>query len=154
MDDKRFVTLKITDLKFRFHSLLDSIYGKEEVDSFFYLATSHVLNKSRVDVALQPDCLLDKADIDRFSKIISALQHQKPIQYILGETEFYGLVLKVNKNVLIPRPETEELVDLVIKSQQDAEKRINVLDIGTGSGCIAISLSRHLPQSKVHALDV
>ncbi len=154
LDDKRLVALKIIDLKIRFHNLLDSIYGKDEVDSFFYLATSHILNKSRVDIALQPDYFVDKPSIVCFSKIISALQHQEPIQYILGHTEFYGLNFTVNEHVLIPRPETEELVDIVVKSQKNPEKTINILDIGTGSGCIAISLAKHLNQSRVYALDV
>ena len=85
--------------------------------------------------------------------VLSELKKQKPIQYILGETEFYGLPFKVNESVLIPRPETEELVEWVLK-RVDSNESINILDIGTGSGCIAISLAKNLPNAKVYALDI
>jgi len=154
LDDKRLVALKISDLKLRFHELLDASYGKEEVDVFFQLAVSQVLNKNKVDIALQPDYPITDAEMVAFSTIISELKRHKPIQYILGHTEFYGLKFKLNEHVLIPRPETEELVDLVLKSEGSTHRSINVLDIGTGSGCIAISLGKNLPYSRVYALDV
>ena len=84
--------------------------------------------------------------------VIDRLKKYEPIQYILGETEFYGLILKVDKNVLIPRPETEELVDLIIKD--NGGKYTNILDIGTGSGCIAIALKKNISDSVVTAIDV
>src|SRR5690606_4088727 len=75
------------------------------------------------------------------------------LQYILGETEFYGRRFYVNKNVLIPRPETEELVDIIIKENKE-EKGLRILDIGTGSGCIPVTLAKELPDSEVYALDI
>lgn len=85
-------------------------------------------------------------------KIISRLQNFEPIQYILGYCEFYGLSFDVKTGVLIPRSETEELVDLIIKDHKNATP--SILDIGTGSGCIAISLSKNIPNSKVEAWDI
>lgn len=85
-------------------------------------------------------------------KIILRLQTCEPIQYILGDTEFFGLPFIVNENVLIPRPETEELVELILNENTDILP--SILDIGTGSGCIAISLKKHIPKAEVHAWDI
>jgi release factor glutamine methyltransferase len=84
------------------------------------------------------------------------LKKEKPIQYILGETEFYGLPFLVNVNTLIPRPETEELVEWIIKSTnyEIQSTKLRILDIGTGSGCIAISLAKNIPNAEVSAIDV
>jgi release factor glutamine methyltransferase len=84
--------------------------------------------------------------------IVNELKKQKPIQYITGKTSFYGLWFTVNEHVLIPRQETEELVRWII--DENAEKKINILDIGTGSGCIAVSLKKNLPESDVTAVDI
>ena len=143
-----------------FHKELDAIYGKDEVDSFFFLCTDHYLDLPRFQLVLQPEFTIVKSEYDTFFNVLNQLKQQKPIQYILGESEFYGLPFKVNEHVLIPRPETEELVDLIInfhtKPSRSAneELQIKILDIGTGSGCIAISLAKHLPNAKVYALDV
>ena len=84
------------------------------------------------------------------------LHNEKPIQYIIGETEFYRLPFYVNQHVLIPRPETEELVEWIISlpNSSQKEKNLNILDIGTGSGCIAISLAKNLPNASVFAIDI
>ncbi|EDP69892.1 putative protoporphyrinogen oxidase [Flavobacteriales bacterium ALC-1] len=146
----------LKDLQNIFHKELDAVYGKEEVDSFFFLCTEHYLNLPRFQLSLEPEFTLNKSETGIFFKVLEDLNQQKPIQYILGETEFYGLPFKVNENVLIPRPETEELVDLIIKyhSEQSEESQLRILDIGTGSGCIAISLAKNLPSAEVYALDV
>lgn len=156
MDAQRSVMLKALDLKLIFHKELDIIYGKNEVVSFFYLCIEHYLDVPRIQLTLEPEFTLTKSETDLFFKVIEDLKQQQPIQYILGETEFYGLPIKVNKNVLIPRPETEELVALMLRSvtSSPVEKSFKILDIGTGSGCIAISLAKNLPSAKVYALDV
>lgn len=100
---------------------------------------------------------LSTNELGRIQKIVEELKKYRPIQYILGETEFYGLKFIVNENVLVPRPETEELVDEILHflSAQGREKENGVcLDIGTGSGCIAISLAKNLPCFSVYALDI
>ncbi|PYE81453.1 release factor glutamine methyltransferase [Winogradskyella epiphytica] len=146
----------LKDLQHIFHKELDIIYGKDEVDSFFFLCLEHYLNLPRFQLALEPDLTIVKSETDSFFKVLEHLKQEKPIQYILGETEFYGLTFKVNEHVLIPRQETEELVDLIIKNHSERKDKspIKILDIGTGSGCIAISLAKNLPDVEVYALDV
>ncbi|WP_155087179.1 peptide chain release factor N(5)-glutamine methyltransferase [Winogradskyella ouciana] len=148
--------MKALDLKHIFHKELDVIYGKNEVESFFFLCTEHYLNIPRIQLTLEPEFTFTKSETGTFFKVLEDLKKQKPIQYILGETEFYSLKFKVNEHVLIPRPETEELVDWSVKchSERSEESQIKILDIGTGSGCIAISLAKNLPRAKVYALDV
>jgi release factor glutamine methyltransferase len=149
--------LKANDLKSIFHTELDAIYGNDEVSSFFFLCIEHYLDVARIQLAVEPEFTLSKSETAIFFEVLELLKQQKPIQYILGETEFYGLPFKVNASVLIPRPETEELVALIIansKNQNPNSKTIKILDIGTGSGCIAISLAKHLPNASVYALDV
>ncbi|MCB0399945.1 MAG: peptide chain release factor N(5)-glutamine methyltransferase [Winogradskyella sp.] len=160
--------MKAKDLKNIFHDQLDALYGKEEVSSFFYLSIEHHLKIARIQLLLEPEFTLTKNETDVFFSILEDLKQQKPIQYILGETEFYGLTFKVNENVLIPRPETEELVDWILKSYEYrvmssepsnlkssiVNRQLKILDIGTGSGCIAITLAKHLPEAKVFAVDI
>lgn len=145
----------LKDIQDIFHKELDVIYGKEETNSFFFILTETYYKISRMQLALQPDY-----KIDSYDAILGALQllkKEQPLQYILGNTEFYGLPFNVNTHVLIPRPETEELVAWVLKQAKNREQTIEnyrILDIGTGSGCIAVSLAKSLPKAKVYALDV
>ena len=140
----------------QFHSELDDIYGKDEVNSFFDMLMEHYLGEKRIQLVLNPDYSISSEQAQLFSNALENLKKTIPIQYIIGETEFYGLPFKVNKYTLIPRPETEELVSLIIKdvTSSAVEKSLKILDIGTGTGCIAVSLAKHLPEAKVHALDV
>ncbi|WP_223551794.1 peptide chain release factor N(5)-glutamine methyltransferase [Aestuariivivens sp. NBU2969] len=142
-----------------FHKELDATYTKEEVDSFFYMLIANYCGVSRLNLAMQHDYQID--DATKLIDALALLKQQKPIQYLLGETEFYGLSFKVNEYTLIPRPETEELVqwvfdELTIKNEKliITDKVLRILDIGTGSGCIAISLAKHLPKAKVYAVDI
>ena len=128
-------------------------YPKTEVQSFFNLLIEFTLKISRVDVALQPDLKLSTKHLDYLNSALNKLKKHQPIQYIIGETEFYGLSFKVSNAVLIPRPETEELVDWILEDFKNTPA-IKILDIGTGSGCIPISLAKHLPTSKVSAIDI
>ncbi|MGB1307645.1 MAG: peptide chain release factor N(5)-glutamine methyltransferase [Oceanihabitans sp.] len=148
--------MKLKELQNIFHKELDSIYVKEEVDSFFFLLTEKFYQFSRLQLALDPDFTITKAEQDPIFNALHKLKQQEPIQYILKETEFYGLPFKVNKHTLIPRPETEELVELVLNcnSQRSEASPLYILDIGTGSGCIAISLAKNLPKATVYAVDV
>jgi release factor glutamine methyltransferase len=142
-------------LEFKKYFLLElsNLYPKTEIYSFFTLLVQFKLKKSRVELALHPSIKLNKNELDFFQKALIDLKKQIPIQYILGETEFYGLKFHVNNNVLIPRPETEELVQWIIEDNKKKDA-LKILDIGTGSGCIAITLAKNLPNVSVFALDV
>lgn len=133
---------------------LSPLYDEKEVESFFYIVLDCFHQLKRIDLALNPDLEMDSLQLLRWESVVIELKKQKPIQYILGETEFYGLPFLVNENTLIPRPETEELVDLISKENQNQSSEIKIVDIGTGSGCIAISLAKNLPNAKVSAIDV
>ena len=105
-----------------------------------------------LQIAVEPEISLTDDQWKYLNDLLDELKTGKPLQYVLGETEFYGLKFKVNTNVLIPRQETEELVDLIIKENDN--KRAIILDIGTGSGCIAVTLARRLMRSEVFATDI
>ena len=152
MDDKRF-NMNLITLKNNFKSRLSSTYPIEEIDSFFYISLEYKLNIKRVEYALNPSHTIPKESQSYFKEVIEKLNKEIPIQYIIGETDFYGLKFKVNEHVLIPRPETEELVDWVLNDVK-ANDTVKILDIGTGSGCIAISLAKNLPKCKVFGLDI
>ena len=110
--------MKIKDLHIKFHNELDAIYGENEVQSFFYMLSEFHLNFKRIDITLQPDFELNPEVLEHFLNAITRLKTYEPIQYIIGETEFYGLPFKVNSHTLIPRPETEELVQLIIDNEK------------------------------------
>lgn len=143
----------IKEYKTKFLQELSPLYDEKEMESFFYLVLEQFHEKKRIDLALNPTMEMDALQLLRWESVVVELKKHKPIQYILGETEFYGLRFLVNEHTLIPRPETEELVDLIIKDHQNTDS-VQILDIGTGSGCIAISLAKNLPQAKAFALDV
>ncbi|MGM0497192.1 MAG: peptide chain release factor N(5)-glutamine methyltransferase [Bacteroidota bacterium] len=130
---------------------LKNIYPSEEIESIIYLVFEKHLNLKKIDVLLNNNYTVPGKKIDELLSIIDELKKQKPIQYILGETEFYNLTLKVDDQTLIPRQETEELVDWIIKNDQGNSQKI--LDIGTGTGCIAIALAKYLPKSSVEGID-
>ncbi|WP_142786496.1 peptide chain release factor N(5)-glutamine methyltransferase [Changchengzhania lutea] len=145
--------MKLKDIKALFRTELSSQYDKAEIDRFFFILTEYYYHVSRLNLATNPDCKVDNPNL--ILKGLEALKINTPIQYITGETEFYGLPFKVNKDVLIPRPETEELVEWILLNHKNKTNDFfNILDIGTGSGCIATALAKHLPEAKVHALDV
>ncbi|MCF6347234.1 MAG: peptide chain release factor N(5)-glutamine methyltransferase [Flavobacteriaceae bacterium] len=151
--------MTIQELKSTFLKDLAQLYPKEEIQSFFNLLISFKLKLTRADIALNPNQIILQKDLDFFLNAIADLYKEKPIQYIIGETEFYGLPFKVNKNVLIPRSETEELVTWILnetkkKRPKTQDPRLTILDIGTGNGCIAISLAKNLPDATVFALDI
>ena len=144
----------LKDIQEIFHKELDVIYGKEEVDSFFFLLTDEFLGLQRLAFSLQPEFTITKEEEQPLFEALSKLKLEQPIQYILGKTEFCGLTFEVNEHTLIPRPETEELVDWIVTESSKSNKPLNILDIGTGSGCIAVALAKNLPKAHVFALDI
>ena len=145
--------MRLKDLQDIFHKELDEIYGKEEVNSFFFMLINEFYNVHRIELALQPETSITKGEQELIFKALDDLKKQIPIQHILGKTEFFGIQLHVNNKVLIPRPETEELVQWILDIVENRDN-LKILDIGTGSGCIAIALAKNLPSAEVFALDV
>jgi release factor glutamine methyltransferase len=135
---------------------ITSVYEENEAKSIVYLLLEHFLKISKTDILLDNPV----TQLFDFVEIIQRIKAQEPVQYVIGETEFYGRKFKVTPATLIPRPETEELVQLTVNSYQLAvnkrhfEVETKILDIGTGTGCIAISLACELPNSQVYAYDI
>jgi release factor glutamine methyltransferase len=135
-------------------SQLQPIYGPIEAAMVTDWTFEYLLQLKKADVVRDPDQKINKSSQQKIDKALSQLLQHKPIQYVLGEAWFYKMPFKVNKQVLIPRPETEELVDLVINNCQLKNVNCQLLDIGTGSGCIAISLKKNTPAANITAIDI
>ncbi|AXT21273.1 peptide chain release factor N(5)-glutamine methyltransferase [Flavobacteriaceae bacterium AU392] len=135
-------------------SSLSKNYSQEEANSFFYMLTKHYLKLNKIDVPLNFDKIIIEKEQFQFSQAVDRLLVNEPIQYIIGETEFYGLPFKVNLNTLIPRPETEELVDWIVSDLKNNTSEKKILDIGTGSGCIIIALAKTIHNGKFAGVDV
>lgn len=143
---------KLIELLPYFKEELTAHYDEREIENIFYLLIDYKFQLKRTAIDLQ-DYRLTESELLVFRSIVKELKEGMPIQYILGEVEFYGADILVNADVLIPRPETEELVDLIVKDYSGQEQ-LSVLDIGTGSGCIAIALKKTLKDSAVTAIDI
>ena len=158
--------MTIKQYRAHFNESLKHLYPTSEIDSFFFIISEEYMGFKRIDIVLKSDFLIDKKSLNLMQIATKQLEQEIPIQYIIGKTEFFGLPFNINKEVLIPRPETEELVEQVLKEvsltkicktttdETTNEKQLKILDIGTGSGCIAISLKKQLPSSKTSAMDV
>ena len=158
--------MTIKQYRAHFNESLKHLYPTSEIDSFFFIILEEYMGFKRIDIVLKSDFHIDQKSLNLMLIATKQLEQEIPIQYIIGKTEFFGLLFNINKEVLIPRPETEELVERVIKevsliktyktdsNETKNEKQLKILDIGTGSGCIAISLKKELPSSKISAIDV
>ena len=150
MDVKRtLMTLK--NYKELFFKELNSLINKNELEEFFFWTTKHYCHVNRLNYILNPDFELNNNQKTNLLNAIILLKKNMPIQYVIGETEFMGLKFYINQNVLIPRPETEELVSWVLS---ESLKNKSILDIGTGSGCIAVSLAKFTDCCKVSGWDI
>jgi len=125
-------------------------HGLENPRLNIELLLAHVLQKRRLDLYLQFEQELDEATLARLRELVRRRAAGEPIQYVTGEAAFYGLTFAVNRDVLIPRPETELLVEAVVKR---AKPDATILDVGTGSGCIAVTLAKQLPAARIFAVD-
>ncbi len=144
----------LSQLKSEFEKGLQDEFPSTELMSFFYILTEEYLGMQRVDIALNPDLEISREEQIKFESALKRLKKYEPIQYIIGNTGFFGRKFLVNKSVLIPRPETEELVEWIISDHKKYTSELHILDIGTGSGCIPISLSKELKNSKVCSYDI
>ncbi|MCD7975789.1 MAG: peptide chain release factor N(5)-glutamine methyltransferase [Tannerellaceae bacterium] len=131
---------------------LSPFFPENEIQRFVRLILEHVTGLSPHQILMNKDKELSGMEKKEIREILHRLKQSEPIQYILGETEFYGLTFQVNPSVLIPRPETEELVEGIIRDRKGKETRL--VDIGTGSGCIAVSLAHALPEARISAVDI
>lgn len=131
---------------------LQGYYPDSEIVSMAKLLLTQVFGMSVIELYAGKDNSFSANEQKRLSDILIRLQKYEPIQYIIGTEYFYGLSFEVNKNVLIPRPETEELVDLIV--QENKNRKVRMLDVGTGSGCIAISLAKNLERAEVTSWDI
>ncbi|KOY50714.1 peptide chain release factor N(5)-glutamine methyltransferase [Polaribacter dokdonensis] len=141
-----------------FNTSLSELYPKTEIDTFLILLIEEYLGLTRVDLVIKADSKIEDSKLLILNKALERLQKEEPIQYIIGHTEFFGHPFFVNQNTLIPRPETEELVAWIIDEVRNnsnyTNKQISILDIGTGSGCIPISLAKELNNASISAIDV
>ena len=150
--------------KFRdyFNKTLKKLYPTSEIDTFLFLLLEEYLNFKRIDIVLKSNFEISPEDLILLRSSTKLLEQEIPIQYILGKTEFYGFPFILNEHVLIPRPETEELITSILENVLKTksfhtnanEKQLKILDIGTGSGCIPISLKKSLPFAEITAIDV
>jgi len=143
--------MKIKDLQTLVFSQLQPVFEAVEAKIFTDMLLQHYTGCDRISLNLNPNTEIEDAIIKQIHSALAELQKQKPIQYILGETEFCGLKFKVNSSVLIPRPETEELIMWILAENSKAN---NILDLCTGSGCIAVSLSKNLKNTSLTGIDI
>ena len=146
--------MTFSELREYIYHKLEILYPKSEINAFYFILLKHYGKYSKPTILANSDTLLTEDIAQPILQAIRELQTAKPIQYILGETEFFSNRFFVNENVLIPRPETEELVDWVLQEYPEKSQKIKILDVGTGSGCIAISLAKALPNAVVTAIDI
>lgn len=148
----------VQDVSAAFRHELATLYHTREIDSLCMIVLADITGTSSAKIKAFPELELPQEQSEKINSILIRLKTGEPLQYILGHTEFFGLPFKVNPSVLIPRPETEELVEWALNSWQSSvdswQKPFNLLDIGTGSGCIAISLKKNLPDVQVSAIDI
>ena len=142
---------KVSDILPYFLNKLLDFYPENELKSLMYISIDFHLGLTKSGTILQSERILKDEEVSVFINIVDRLQKMEPIQYVLSETKFYGLSFHTKKGILIPRRETEELVDWIIKDNQGSEKKY--LDIGTGSGCIIISLAKNL-KGMFDAIDI
>ncbi|WP_397447090.1 peptide chain release factor N(5)-glutamine methyltransferase [Polaribacter sp. R77954] len=154
--------MKLKQFKIFFTEELSVIYPSTEIDTFFFILIETYLGLERIDTVLKPNFIIDEDKLSILKAVLQRLKKQEPIQYIIGKTEFYGYPFLVDENTLIPRAETEELVEWTLeeikvkrqKIKDKAGKCLQILDIGTGSGCIPISLAKNLSNATISAIDI
>lgn len=145
-------TIILSDIRERFRSGLAEQYSAQEIVQLFSISTEYLLNYAKIDTFLRANEPISDDIVEKYYEILKRLRNWEPIQYIIGYSWFYGLTFKVDRRVLIPRQETEELVEWIINSEKN--QAISLLDIGTGSGCISVSLAANMHPAVISACDV
>jgi len=147
--------MTIAEIESIYTDQLPPMYDRDEAKSIAQLAVQFVCNLSKSYVMLHKGHDLTLKEETSLIRVLDELRYGKPLQYVLGEADFYGMRFKVNSSVLIPRPETEELVFWALESVKESKERsLNIIDLGTGTGCIPIALKKNLPGAEVCACDI
>ena len=150
--------MKVNEIILIYRNQLRDLYEEGELSQVIFLVFEHVKNFSKIDIHLRKDELLSDSEKIKLENILSELKLNMPVQYVLGYAWFSGMKFKVNEHVLIPRQETEELVEWISKKIEDEVRErkfdFNILDVCTGSGCIAIALKKKFPSANIFALDI
>lgn len=140
-----------------YHTLqqqLTAIYDNSEATNIADWVMEAISGKRRREWMLEEQLLLAEEQQLKLARYTNELLQHRPVQYVLGESYFYGMKLFVDENVLIPRPETEELADWIVKYHNRRPEPLTILDIGTGSGCLALAIKKNIPSAEVHAIDI
>jgi len=143
----------LQDFELLFQHELQELYDEDEIKALFLVVVAEKFGLNRTNYQLRKTDIVNEADKAEVLSILQDLKKHRPIQYILNKADFYGEIFQVNESVLIPRQETEELVDLIIKNHKSSQN-LKIIDIGTGSGCIPITLSKHLNNALVTTIDI
>ncbi|MGJ1505176.1 peptide chain release factor N(5)-glutamine methyltransferase [Sphingobacterium siyangense] len=143
----------LQDFELLFQHELQELYDEDEIKAIFLVVVAEKFGLNRTNYQLRKTAIVNEADKAEVLSILQDLKKHRPIQYILNRADFYGEVFQVNESVLIPRQETEELVDLIIKNHKSSQN-LKIIDIGTGSGCIPITLSKYLNNALVTTIDI
>ncbi|WET67485.1 peptide chain release factor N(5)-glutamine methyltransferase [Sphingobacterium sp.] len=143
----------LQDFELLFQHELQELYDEDEIKAIFLVVVAEKFGLNRTNYQLRKTDIVNEADKAEVLSILQDLKKHRPIQYILNKADFYGEIFQVNESVLIPRQETEELVDLIIKNHKSSQN-LKIIDIGTGSGCIPITLSKHLNNALVTTIDI
>ena len=146
--------MKLIEFRQEFYSRLQAIYPETEIAGMYGILLEDCMDISRVEAALRAHKTIPESELNQMHRVLDRLSKQEPIQYILGKTSFYGLSLNVSPATLIPRPETEELVSWILSDLDKKTTKIKGVDIGTGSGCIALALKNNLANAEITAVDV
>jgi len=146
--------MTLTEGRNLFQEQLKDHFQNQEIDFYFKSILRKKFDREPTQVALEPNAVLEKEEVEFLNAALVKLLSQHPLQYILEQADFRNLTLKINEKVLIPRPETEELVEWILEDNKNSKASKELLDIGTGSGCIAIALAKEQPNFRVAALDL
>ncbi len=137
---------RIGDIRSHYRRKLCDVYEEKEADNLLFMVIMEYTGLSKAGVLINHEQAVSESELLKIHFAVKDLLKEKPIQYILGKAEFYGLPFIVNSKVLIPRPETEELVEAILQQHKNTQ-RVSILDIGTGSGCIPITIKKNMPNS-------
>jgi release factor glutamine methyltransferase len=146
-------TNKIGDIRKYYFQKLKDLFNEKEANALIFELIKEYAGLNKSVVLSDPEKTLSESELLKIHFGVKQLLNKKPIQYITGKVDFFGLNLKVTPDVLIPRPETEEMVGMMLKEIPE-DRSLKILDIGTGSGCIAITLKKKLPNSEIIAIDI